>query len=76
MIQKPKVLVLRNLKNYIMLKNISNLGTELSKKEQKQVHGGRWGTCNTALDCKRRWANHPIFANEGFSCWLGYCQIL
>ncbi len=39
-----------------MLKNISNLGTELNKKEQKQVHGGaKWGTCNSTWDCKKRW---------------------
>ena len=60
-----------------MLKNISNLGTELNKKEQKQVHGGaKWGTCNSTWDCKKRWENHPIFKNEGFNCWLGQCQIL
>ena len=35
-----------------MLKNISNLGTELSKAEQKQVNGGiPTLCCNPAFSC-------------------------
>ena len=29
-----------------MLKNISNLGTPLSKTEQKTIQGGLWRTCS------------------------------
>ncbi len=33
-------LSLRNLKIYIMLKNISNLGSTLNKTEQQSINGG------------------------------------
>ncbi|PKH51413.1 hypothetical protein CXF68_12300 [Tenacibaculum sp. Bg11-29] len=42
-----------------MLKNISNLGLELTKSDQKQIKGsGRFNegfgeSCNTSTDCKQ-----------------------
>jgi len=34
-----------------MKKQILNLGKGLSKAEQKQIHGGVMGQCNTDQDC-------------------------
>ncbi|PKH50827.1 hypothetical protein CXF68_09075 [Tenacibaculum sp. Bg11-29] len=55
------------LKTQTMLKKISNLGTNLDKKEQQSINGGGpgWTTrCRTAKDCPP-WGSY---------CDNGYCQ--
>lgn len=48
-----------------MLKNIQNLGTSLTRKEQKQVNGGFGTPCNTNADC---WNIYPGIGRGDVSC--------
>ncbi|MGG6229723.1 hypothetical protein C7448_101369 [Tenacibaculum gallaicum] len=60
-----------------MLKNISNLGTTLNKKEQKFINGGFGGgrmQCSSNSDCNIL-NSLPGMENEVFFCYWGYCQI-
>ncbi|AZJ34470.1 hypothetical protein [Tenacibaculum singaporense] len=60
-----------------MLQNISNLGTTLNKKEQKNINGGFGGgtmQCSTNSDCDIL-NSYPGMENERFFCYWGYCQI-
>jgi hypothetical protein len=61
-----------NLKTfYIMLKNISSLGTTLSKKEQEVISGGfNRGRCNRNSDCYCEY----IGPGDTYCGSNGYCQ--
>jgi len=60
-----------------MLKNISNLGTTLSKKEQKNISGGFWGNryCVKNSDCYGDFLGPgDVFCSSNGFGTFGFCN--